>query len=90
MNNLIEILKNGYGYDHTTEDGTVQRVLVPPNKYMIAAAKELLHMNEVLQRLNTAIEQERAINMLLHDDCDRYRKTIKELEDARNSPPVQS
>ena len=86
MNNLIEILKGGYGYDHTAEDGTVKRTLVPPNKYMIQAATELVRMHEILQRLNTAVEQERAINALLHDECNQYRATIakltKELENA--------
>ena len=84
MNNLIEILKGGYGYDHTAEDGTVKRTLVPPNKYMIQAATELVRQHEIIQRLNTAVEQERAINVLLQDECDRYRETIKRLENADN------
>jgi len=80
VNNLIEILKTGYAYDHTDFDGVVRRTMVAPNKYMIAAAQELVHMHGVLVRLNAAVEQERALNLQLHADCEQYRQTIKALE----------
>jgi hypothetical protein len=90
MNILIDILKNGYSYSVNTSTGDIEQVHVPPSRYTIQAASELIRMQNVLVNLNTAIEQERALNASLHADCEQYRKTIKEMTNAANSAPVSS
>ena len=90
MNILIDILKNGYAYDVQTTEGTSERVMVPPSRYSIQAASELVRMHNVLERLNVALEQERAINLQLHAECEQYRRTINDLTRASNSTPVPS
>lgn len=78
MQSLIQILKSGYGYDRTKEDGTREHVLVAPNKYMISAARTMEHLERTIAGLSQTLDQERALNQQLHDDCVKYRKTIEE------------
>lgn len=82
MQSLIQILKSGYAYNRTKEDGSTEQVLVAPNKYMISAAKELEHIHTVYKTMLYELERERHLNLQLHEDCEKYRKTIKGLEDA--------
>lgn len=82
MQSLIQILKSGYAYNRTKDDGSLEQVLVAPNKYTISAARELERSNQVCQQLANALDAERILTQQLYADITMYRKTIKELEDA--------
>lgn len=82
MQSLIQILKSGYAYNRTKDDGSLEQVLVAPNKYMISAAKELERVYAAYNFTTTALDHERYITQQLYMDCENYRRTIKELEGA--------
>ena len=80
---LIQILKNGYQYSVTEEDGTRQ-VLVPPNKYMIAAAEGLSTLIQEIEQRNKVNNTLYAQLMSVHEECEKYQETIKNLEKELN------
>lgn len=86
IQHLIQVLKHGYGYDRTNDDGSIEHVLVAPNKYMISAAKEIETLIGHLNNVGHSLEVERARVQELESMAIQYRQTIKRLEDdaARN------
>lgn len=83
---LIQILKNGYQYS-VNEGDEVRQVLVPPNKYMLAAAEGLVKLIEDNQKLVNTNQQLHNNLIEAHDGYESYKQTItnlrKELEDAK-------
>ena len=82
MQHLIHILSHGYAYDRTNEDGTVERILVSPNRYMISAAKRIDLLTKQLDLVHYSLGVERARVIELEEQAEKYRQTIKELENA--------
>lgn len=78
INLLINVLKNGYQYSHTKEDGTAENVLVPPNKYMIAGAM-------AIEALHTSLQQSIKLNT---DLTNQLEASYKELQNAE--APIQN
>lgn len=82
MQHLIHILSHGYAYDRTNEDGTVERILVSPNRYMISAAKRIDLLTKQLDAAHYSLEVERNRVIELEQQAEKYRQTIKGLENA--------
>lgn len=80
MNHLINVLKSGYNYTRTNEDGTTENILVAPNRYMISAAKALEQVIRANEQLLQIAQNNQKITESLQYDIDSYRNTIKNLE----------
>lgn len=80
---LIQILKNGYQYSVTEDDG-VRQVLVPPNKHMIAAASGLVQLIEKTEQQDKMNNTLYAQLLAAHESCEKYQETIKNLEKELN------
>lgn len=86
MQHILHSLQHGYTYDKLNDDGSVSPVQVPPNRYMIFAAKEIIKLVGHLETVSVALETERARSAELDADCVKYRETIKRLtNDSSNS-----
>lgn len=91
---LIQILKHGYSY--TVNDGEdTRQVLVPPNKYMIAAAEGITKLIQENEARGQTLSQLQAALLFAHQECDRLRNLyldieakMKELQDAET--PIQN
>lgn len=60
INHLIQVLKHGYNYTRTNEDGSTDNVLVAPNKHMLRAAEVITQLDASLRqcvRLNIELQQ---------------------------------
>lgn len=60
INHLIQVLKHGYNYTRTNEDGSTDNVLVAPNKHMLRAAEVITQLDASLRqcvRLNIKLQQ---------------------------------
>lgn len=80
---LIQILKNGYQYSVTEEDNTRQ-VLVPPNKYMIAAADAIVKLIQEVETRKQGANYYYQQLMESVEECGGYQETIKNLEKELN------
>lgn len=72
---LFKVLKTGYQY---TADGEL--VQIPPNKYMLQAARELERFSVAHQTVSKELEYLRSYTKQLLAEAEAYRLTIKRLE----------